>query len=115
MKLSRGVDDLLRDKSVALNRVTENNLLSITNHLYAKGLIVTDLYKKVVKGVPGVGDSALSAEVALAVSDHLESHPEHFPKYVTVLEIFDSVLAKEMKQEFEGELTCFEQTLFIAM
>ena len=115
LKLSRGVDDLLRDKWVPLNSVTENNLQSITKHLYGEGLIGKDLHKKVVKGITGVTISELSAEVAFAVSDYLESYPEQFPKYVNVLEQFDSVLAKKMKQEFEGELTCYEQKLFIAV
>ena len=87
---------------MALNRVTEKNLQAITIHLYQEGLIVKDIYKKVVKGVTGVTTSEFSAQVALAVSDCLESYPEQFPKYVTVLEEFDPVLAKKMKQEFEG-------------
>ena len=115
MTLSRGVDDLLRGKWMALNRVTENNLESITGHLYGEGLISKDLFKKVAKGVTGVGASALSAQVALAVSDLLQNYPERFLKYVTILKNFDSVLAKEMEEEFKSELTCYEQKLFIAV
>ena len=105
MKLSGGVAKLLRGKSVALNTVIGNNLDDISSHLYQEDLIGKGLFKKVAKGVRGVTTSALSAEVALAVSDIFDRYPERFPKYVTVLEKFDSDLAEEMEQEFESELT----------
>ena len=112
---SRDVNDLLRQKSMALHNVIKSNLLDITMHLYSEGLIAKAIYEKVVKGVTGLDTAQLSAEVALAVNDRLAMYPDDCLKYIAVIKGFDASLAKKMEQKFEGELTCFEQNLFSAM
>ena len=115
MKLSRGVNDLLRSKSVALQNAIKSNLLPITTRLFCEKLISKALCVKVADGIMGIGSAQLSAQVALAVGDTLAVYPERCLKYVTILEEFDSDLAREMEQKFRSELTCFEQELFGAM
>ena len=97
---------------MALHIVFESNLPNIALHLFGKGLIAKAICEKVVKGVTGTATSQLAAELVLAVN---ATCPEDFWKYVAVIEVFDSSLAEEMKQEFEGEQTCFEQKLFSAI
>ena len=109
MKFSRGVNDLLRKKSMVLHNIFKSNLLDVTMHLYGEGLIAKAIYEKVVKGVTGIDTAQLSAEVALNVNDHLTTYPYNCLKYIAVIEEFDAGLAREMEQKFEGELTHFEQ------
>ena len=109
------MNDLLRNKSIALHNAIKSNLLPIAICLYREGLIAKPLYEKVVEGVPGMDSSQLSAQVSLAVGNTLATYPEQCLKYVKVLEKFDSNLAWEMEQKFKGELTHLQHELFSAM